>query len=527
MSLAATSPETAFLLEQGLARDLVEALELLDLLAMRGVDDFRDDAVELLRTIRRLEACARANPLDFIAWLPGQLAFFKSPGDKPTLFRTGVRGGKTTAGVADVDWRARGVHPYATWFPKPPVRIAFITTDRQQQGVAIQKLFYELVPKHELHPETEFNPKVGFRGHVQMCRYKNGSEVIFYSNTAGPKVLQGSEFHHIHGDEPISPEMFSEAENRVRNTGGTVKLTLTPLNTAVPYLEAMAKENRIHDLHYRLTEENQTSPITGRVRRRKDGVPWDAAYIAFLREKYKNDPAVGVMLDGDFERRSEGQYFKCFNRSKHVHKGLPRGEAKLHIGIDYAAANRELGMCAVLSAVQMVRIADDLEVPEVWILDEVVIPGHSTMEQLARAILTMLDRRGIKWRELDSVFGDIPAKARGTNNSNSNLSKWLSRFLGVSRYALRPTVGNAKEGDGASTRTRRTKDQRCRWFYSTMASDRLHIHDDAEHFAKGCEQWDYHDRHPLKDVLDAGMYGLRDYWVGYRADGELRRLVFD
>lgn len=473
----------------------------------------REDLLALLAEVERLEELARTRPLDFIPWLPGQLAWLSDPGPKPKLYRAGVRSGKTTAACAEVIWRCLGTHPYHPT-PTPPVRCAVVTTDKQAQGLAIQRLFWEIVPKDELAPGTDFNSRTGFRGHVPVVRFRNGSEVVWYSDSSGPRAIQGSEFHYIQIDEPCSRELYDECRARVRNTGGQVGITLTPMHLPVPWLQAMCDEGLVSDHHFTLTEANQTSPITGKVRTTKTGVPWDQAFIDDLRNEERG-PDAGIKLDGDWEMRSEGQFFKVFESDKHVSSHLPDAELSLHLGIDYAGADRELGMCAVLSGVQVIDV-DGEKQGHVWVLDECVMPGTATMGQFASGVLKMLASHGITWRELDSVFGDIPVKTRWQTSSNVELGKAIAKQLKLQYRALRPRPLAVKEGGGASWRARSSKDLRCRWFYSEIAHDRVRIHPRCTTLIKAFETWDYGDRHPYKDVLDAAMYGLKDLWATKR-----------
>lgn len=472
----------------------------------------RSEALELLRQAEALEAELAKHPLLAIPWLPGQIAWLSDRGPLPKLFRTGVRGGKTVAAVQEIVGWATGDHPFRDDLPEPPVKIAVVTTDKQAQGIAIQRLFWELCPRHLLLPTTEFSNRTGFKGHVPMVEFLNGSTVTFYSANAGPKALQGSEFHYIHIDEPCSEEMFEECRNRVRNTGGQVGITLTPLNQPVPYLEALCEKGLVTDHHFRLTVENQTSPITGKVRVSKAGIPWDQTFIDQWEKELAGSPAAGIILHGDWETRHDGQYFSCFVPAEHVSSKLPKGTAFLHLGFDYAAADREHGMCAVLSAVTLVDENGSLR-PHIHALDEVVMPGHASTEQFSKEVLLMLRRNGLKWVDVDHVFGDIPARAKGEISSNTEMMRWLERRLKLKPGTMQPRIQNAKEGAGASSRSRRVKDLRCRWMWQAIANGRVQVHPRCKVLREALEKWDYGDKHPLKDVLDAWMYGLRDVWT--------------
>ena len=467
-------------------------------------------ALQLLGQVEAMEEHLTTHPLDAIAWLPGQLAWLSDPGPRPKVFRSGVRQGKSLAAVAEVHWRCLGVHPFNPSIPSGrPVRCAFITTDKQAQGVQIMRLFWEMVSKSDLVDGVEFSERTGFRGHVPVVVYKNGSSVTWYSNNAGPKALQGSEYDYIQVDEPCSQELFEEARNRVRNTGGQVGITLTPLHLPVPWLQEYCERGIVTDHHNPLTVANQISPLTGLVRLTKSGRPWDQTFIDELRATVVG-PDAAISLDGEWESRTEGQYFSCFEGGRHVVDDLPEVPMDWFLGVDYAGADREMGMAACLTGVQMVEI-DGENVPHFWTLDEVVMSGHSTMDQFSDAITKMLAGWSLGWTDLSAAWGDNPVKTRFQIASNLELAKYIARRIGV--RAIRPKLLSVKEGTGASTVSRRSKDLRSRWMWQEMASDRVRIHSRCRTLIKAMDTYDYGDRHPYKDITDAWMYGLKTFWT--------------
>tara|TARA_R110002153_G_scaffold114800_2_gene257750 strand:- start:164 stop:1621 length:1458 start_codon:yes stop_codon:yes gene_type:complete len=464
---------------------------------------------DLIRQVQQMEEHLEANPLDAIAWLPGQLAWLSDPGPYPKLYRAGVRSGKSLAAVAEVQWRCRGSHPFNPTIPTGPVRCAFVTTDKQAQGVQIMRLFWEMVCKSDLIEGVEFSERTGFRGHVPVVQYKNGSSVTWYSNNAGPKALQGSEYDYIQIDEPCSLELFEECRNRVRNTGGQVGITLTPLHLPVPWLQDYCQRGIVIDHHTPLTLENQISPLTGQIRLTKAGVPWDQTFIDELRATVVG-PDAAITLDGEWESRVEGQYFSCFESGRHVVDELPDVAMDWFLGVDYAGADRPMGMAACLTGVHMVEI-DGQNWPHFWTLDEVVMSGHSTMDQFSDAICKMLQGYGLEWHDLSSAWGDNPVKTKFQVASNVELTKYIARRIGV--RAIRPRLLSVKEGGGASSVSRRSKDLRSRWMWQEMASDRVRIHSQCRTLIKALDLYDYSSKHPYKDITDAWMYGLKPYWT--------------
>lgn len=462
---------------------------------------------ELLKLASSLKDKSTKSPLDYIAWLPMQLAFLKhDKKDQPFLFRAGNRQGKTTVGAAEVLFRARGYHPYKK-VKAAPVNIAVVCFSLQQ-SVPIQEMIWQLMDKAQAEEGTFFNTKTGFGGHKPVLKFKNGSAIHFYGNAQGAGALAGSEYDFILLDEPPYQEVYDECLKRVLNTGGQVALTLTPINgPPLPWLKDYCEKDIIKDYHQKLTPESQISPITGRIRKTKDGQEWDSDFIE--RERKRTNAIDGpIRLDGEWQSKVTGQFFATFDKAKHILSKAPDVEMKLCLGIDYAAADREKGLCAVLSGYYL-----EQDIPTIYVIDEVAIAGHKTMEDFAHAILKMLNKAGFKWRDLDFVWGDNAVSSSTTLSSNVELFKALHKVLSLKQGSLMPKIRNVKEGSGASNKRRRTKDIRSRWLYGEISNDRFTISKDATWCCEALEMWDYDDSSIYKDVLDAMMYGLRSLWA--------------
>lgn len=444
-----------------------------------------------------------------------QLAWLRHSGRETSLFRAGNRQGKSTVGCAELIFRARGKHPFKT-VKAGPVRLALVCFSAPQ-SVEIQRVLWDLVDKSELKEGVEFSARTGFRGHRPVVEFKNGSSITVYSSAQGAGALAGAEFDYVLLDEPPSQDVFDEALQRVTNTGGSLGLTLTPINgPPLPWLRALCEAGTVVDYHQVLTPESQVSPLTGLVRRSKDGRPWDASFIEELRSK-TNPIDAPIRLDGEWESRSTGQFFACFDKDRHISRVLPNVDLTLCLGVDFASADRELGMAAVLSG----YYKDDSGKTFVYVLDEAILPGVTSMADFAKSILRMLRDNSLEWHHLDSVFADNPVKSRYTISSALELGKYLGRELAIPSQRMRPKILSAKEGAGGSNVTRRTKDIRSRWFYGELAADRIRVNPRCQTVIKGLSEWDYGDKHPLKDALDACMYGLKDLWSDAYRKGDV------
>ena len=470
-----------------------------------------------LLAAKKLQKRVDSAPVDYIPWLPMQLAFLRHSSSTPALFRAGNRQGKSTVGCAELIFRARGKHPFKT-VQEGPVKLALVCMS-MTQSVAIQGVFWDLIGREgntELVEGTEFNQRTGFRGHNKVIEFKNGSTVTIYSNGQGAGALAGSEFHYILLDEPPSQIVYDECRGRVKNTCGSIGLTLTPINgPPLPWLRALCEgteadpEPKVVDYHTKLTVESQISPLTGLIRKTTTGVPWDKAFIDNLI-KHENPIDAPIRLHGEWESRSIGQYFVTFSKIRHVTDEVPGG-LKLYLGIDYAAADREMGMCAVLTGVYTYQDVSG-PVQKFILLSEVVVPGTATIKSFADAILRNLDEMGLKWRDLEAVFGDNPVSSKHQRTSNSLLQRAIADRLGLHNQGLKPRLQSVKKGRSTTNDARRSKDDRCRWLYGEITNDNVLIFESCTNAIAAMLEWDFGDSHPRKDILDAFMYGLRDYW---------------
>lgn len=466
-----------------------------------------------LKLTRELQSRAKLSPVDHIAWLPLQERWLSHDDERPYLLRSGRRQGKTTAGAGELYYRCRGSHPFKT-VKSAPVRCALVTL-LKGQGVEIQRMLHELIPQSELEPGLVFSPRTGYRGHRPVISFKNGSEIIIFSGGQGADAMSGAEFDFVLLDEPPTRDIFDQCLDRVRNRGGHVGLTLTPIDgPPLPWLRELAEEGLVADYWSRLTPESQIPRSTGKPRTTKAGVPWDQKFIDAIWRK-TNSLIANVTIDGEWEVRCEEQYFDTFDPQKHVSSQTPTEVLEWYLGVDFASADRELGMCVVLSGVRRYKESLDGHTynrVETYVLDEVVMSGKTTMESLARAVIRMLHSHKLAWHHLDGVWADNRTVSRHTKSGPRELELWVAHLVGVPQKGLLPRIWSVKEGIGGSNATRRTKTIRCQWLGGEISAGRLIVHPRCKHLLQALLEWDFTDSHPQKDVLDAFMYGLRDFW---------------
>ena len=183
-------------------------------------------------------------------------------------------------------------------------------------------------------------------------------------------------------------------------------MTLTPINLPCEWLHELVTLGVIQEVNAPLTQANLTPIGRAQPFALGDGTLMNQAWIDDLRAK--TPPAyAGVTLDGDWETRPAGVYFRCFDRRKHVREATlsptPTAPVRWVLGIDYAAADRAYGQCAALCQVQ--AIAKQGKVED-WIVvaDLVAVDGTASTDTFAAEVVAMLGRHGLHWRQLASAY---------------------------------------------------------------------------------------------------------------------------
>jgi phage terminase large subunit-like protein len=151
---------------------------------------------------------------------------FHSSEDKIRLFLGGNRSGKTTSGVLEDIYWAKGSSPYRK-VPEGPNRIRVIGVDFPN---GIQKI---LLPEF-----ARWCPPSILRGHSWSSAYSPSQKTLYFDNDSFIEFMSadqeldafaGTSRHLIHFDEEPPGDVFNENKARTIDTAGAVILTMTPL----------------------------------------------------------------------------------------------------------------------------------------------------------------------------------------------------------------------------------------------------------------------------------------------------------
>jgi len=464
--------------------------------------------IERLRRVvaleRELARRREADPLAHMRWLPGQMAFLASTA-KRKLFRAGNQAqGKTTAGAAEVLFRADGRHPYKLVPPAPTYQWVVCATE--QQSCIVQRKVWELCPKGWVADDCVYDHRKGaLLGKYPTLRLRNGSWVGFRTGGGDPTNLASEKLHHALFDEPPESErVYNEVQKRVLRTNGDVSLTFTPVNRPTEYLREKCERGLVEDLHYDLRPEHLVFDDGERMTL-DDGTPMDEAWIQGLIDE-TSDMEVPVLIHGGWEFRLEGAYFaKVWSPGRYVREAPP-GEYHEHLGIDFGSRPGKQITLYVLVDPQ----GGSRGYPHIHIEDEYVgSTGAETNEDDAAATLAMLRRHKSSWGSLRGAMADRAHRSgRADQKSALDLSRAVAAEIGVEHRQLAPAVWVAKRGEG---RGAGSVALRWRWLHGQMARGNVTVHPRCTRLLEALPKASPLADDEWKDPVDALVYGCDQY----------------
>ena len=475
-----------------------------------------DPALACLDAMEAGAAHGEEHPLDWVDWTFRQHEFIELVEvAQIALFRAGNQVGKT--------WVGAGLTISACL--KSRIE-AWVVCTSWAQAVAIMAKVWLLVPKDRIKKGQRFSRRSGFGKDNPALEFANGSILRFRTTNQGAEALAGATVDWIWIDEPTDEEIYRELQKRITRRGGKLIITLTPVNRDCTWLRRLVESGAIPEVHAPLDHLALTFKRTGRRMRLEDAnrTIMDDAWIS---EQIRITPPawVPVVIHGEWETRSEGVFYACFDANKHVTATLkwsvisPNARLRWMIGIDYAAADREYGQCASLVQVLETTRADGTYEVYVYIVDEVVMGGVADLETFTRELLSMLARNGLEWIQISAAHGDNPVSNRFETKSNLNVKRHIAHRSGVPIAKLQPTILNAKDGAGGG---KSGFDAGVRQLYTWIAQGRVRVHPRCTHTIRGLQAWDLSSDHPFKDICDAVRYALKPVIFRYAGVGITR-----
>jgi len=158
---------------------------------------------EAQRLLVEYERRKREHPIEFYAPSEKQLRFHKAQQRKRFL-GGGNRVGKTLAGTVEVEWFARGTHPYRKDIQTPNVGWIVVLDTNVGKQVNWEKIKALFTPG-----ECTYNEREG------IIEWKNGSLTYVKSCDSGEEKFQGAGLRYIWFDEEPPERIYKESMARV------------------------------------------------------------------------------------------------------------------------------------------------------------------------------------------------------------------------------------------------------------------------------------------------------------------------
>lgn len=453
--------------------------------------------------------------LEWVVWTPAQLKWLKDP-SRRKLFRTGNQAGKTWVGLAEVHYRCTGTHPFYRTHT-PPVE-CWIICASWKQSISIQKKFWELIDRDAVIASTEFSERNGFRGKDKAVEYKNGSIVRFKttqqaSETEALEMASGT-VHYVHIDEPTYRRVYAELSQRVARTGGSIGLTLTPINGPVGWLRALVNKGIIEDHHHRCTPE-LFWPIGAREPLRDEvGTLLDQAWID-ERALEIDESEIDVILHGGWETKAQLRSIAAFKEKLHVvpaaaerigealslRSGWPWAEP-VHVCLATDHGVLAAHQCWLVLAYQTRHTGPAWDRVHIRVVGEYFNPAGSSEEDDVEGVEQLLRAVGLSLDHVVLGVGDTnrAGRSRGAAMLNTEYQDLFAAQMGLPKSNPSFVIDNAHKGSDSLG-------YGVKVLNNTLRRSHLEIGADCPTLIEAVKRWSGKDD-SFKHAVDALRYGV-------------------
>jgi len=355
-----------------------------------------------------LVACPRSG------FTPSQaLSTFYNAPTKRELLRTANRVGKTTHVGAKVA---------ALMESTPGLRLRGVSVDYNQSKKAMGLILSQMITPSALASGCNYNVTRGWSHNL--IELKNGSTLQIMNNTQDPQAFEGDSLDGVWFDEPPKQGIWLPNISRVMDRNGFVWISATMVGRPCSWLREIAEA---------------------------EGSPWRQTVVGFSREScpwYTPDMVAGWIaeakaapweypqrIDAEWEGVAVGRRYTGYTEASVV-KALPAGRWKIGVGIDHG--EHGANQVAVLMAW---RPGDKV----MYIIDEYVSDGPTTIAQDARGIRLMLQRHGWGPHNVDEWRGDN--NSAGKARVGYKINQLLGDELGVTIDPPDKTAGSVETGE--------------------------------------------------------------------------------
>ncbi len=366
--------------------------------------------------------------------LPGGVApFFTRPwvrakdGIERAVLAGPNQGGKTYSGAIETVFRMRGNHPWRKSANLDRPVHGWMVCMATKQSLAAQRVLYEVVPKHLLHPKTDFNDSRGFLNQQLKVKHVSGGWSLLDIKTIGEGSKDGegtglnsATLDFIWPDEPFPQGIWNELQARLLVRRGSLYCTLTCVGSPVEWLRKMVEDGRTLDSWYdtpQLEHYDSKKFSYTRFALHKDNVRhFNEQQIAGIADTYleaEKKQRVGGYWDGPTPDRYI-QYDPAKNKISFRKFRQPGVSWRVGIGYDHGVKPGTQSATIALWNVQP-------EHCQVHALATVCDLDHSTTpDQDAENILDELERHNLKLTDVDLMVGDVNTAGKSFDGASMN-----------------------------------------------------------------------------------------------------------
>lgn len=271
-----------------------------------------DELHQMVRHTQDLKRSNQFKKLDYYLERANlmQLAFHRAEHRIRFVF-TGNRGGKSTAGMAELIHRALGTHPFLK-----------LACPRKQAVV---------LPDFENHAKNIFEPKLNEwapagaikkidrhqGGAIKRIHWSTGSISDIYSHDQAMIVFEGSDYDDVWFDEPPPEKIWKAMWRGVTDRGGYMWLTGTPLSTPWLFNEFKRIERNDDPLSWYIKGSNKENAKNLGEGDETLGLKRLEDFASQLTEEERS-----ARMDGEFLQMT-GIIFKNWSRHDHLIAPFP------------------------------------------------------------------------------------------------------------------------------------------------------------------------------------------------------------
>jgi phage terminase large subunit-like protein len=253
---------------------------------------------------------------------------FHSSTAKKRLYIGGNRSGKTTAGVAEMIWYARGAHPFKRVY-EPPVQLRVIGVDFKRGVKSILLPQYKRWVPPSMLKSGSWDRSYDNDGNI--LTLLNGSTIEFMSYEQETDKFAGVPRHAVHYDEEPPFHIYDESQARLIDYDGDAWFTMTPV-------EGMTW---IYDELYLPAAEGKTNKICVVEAHMSDNPHINQSGVSnFIEGLGSREDAKTQRQDGKFIQLG-GLVFKKFKPATHVipYEKVPPKEWEWYASVDHGYNN--------------------------------------------------------------------------------------------------------------------------------------------------------------------------------------------